>query len=294
VLNPVESLPWSRPPRTGHSAAEQCFGPHLAEIESEMGAAWARASKPHWRAKHAEAEELRRALERLEAKAERGPLDGEEQWALIDWRLRIGRKEEARTMLAEFARAYPGHAPAQFEEGNARLIEGDDSGIALLDVAMDLDWHSTQAACICAAAYLAEAGRDGEAERYRERGRKHEALLRAARHERSRVSADDTFVPHDLPLSERDLLRSQLSKLRDLESAYLVSKRVRSFPDWPARLLVLVPRPRWFELSRSDPARRLVRSVRGVRMPEYTTWVVASPKDRLVERVAGMPASDVV
>ncbi len=225
------------PPPVTESAADHFLGDAVEELTGRLDGAWqARAAGP-WHKRY-----------------ERARLTEE-----------FGDGAGAPALYREVLRLDPEHAGARYALGRALLSRGDEDGVALIEGAMERDPDAILPGCRLIHAHLKRAGREEEAQVYRQRALRRAELLEAAKEERARLRLSDTYCPHGLPAAATERLRAQFTRYPQLTAAYLVRKEVRHFPERPLYALgILTARP-WYRRRSEEQdlqfARRLLEEL---------------------------------
>ncbi len=235
------------PEPAAETAARRFLSGSLEELAARLDGAWREEIAGRWRERHAGAQEARKSLGELEARAASGPLPPEESMrrAVLVEEVRGG--DAALSLYREIAAADENCAEAHHAAGRILLSSGDEHGIAHLEKAMELDAGCIIDACDRIHGYLMSWGREKEALAYYDRGERRAELLEQAKAERDSVSPKDTFLPHDLSPEDLDAVTDQLARYQRLHRAYLVRKEVKLFPDFPQYVLGVAIRFPWYE-----------------------------------------------
>ncbi|HEX6852502.1 MAG TPA: M48 family metalloprotease [Candidatus Polarisedimenticolaceae bacterium] len=224
-------------PQSPATTADVAYlGSALPSIEAALSRTWLEAVEPRWRERHRLHRESEEELAALEANREPST-DEAFRRAQLTEELRgleaaIPRYEEVHAMNG--ALAGPLGALARH-----RLSQGDESGIALLERALESDPDSTPFVSRLVYDFLRARERRDEAAAWRKRGELYEAKLEAARAERETLRKDDPLEPHGLETAVVDALLDQLRDRKGLGKAWLVRKRMEHFPDRRKWILVV-------------------------------------------------------
>lgn len=242
--DPAALPDWAMPP--GGSAADHDLGEHAERITAQHEEEWRRAVADHWSSLHAEAVRRAARLAELDALATTGMLTPEERWEHAVEVARARGSEEALPMLRDLVQEGGIGAEPRFALGQMLLERGDPEGLRHIEDAMELDRDCTPAGSELAIEFLERAGREPEAERFRERLRAYNMETEKAIEERKleNLRARDRFLPHGL---DPDALRPVVDALRKnpmVVRAWLARKEVEYRPEHP--LYVLGVRPSSF------------------------------------------------
>jgi tetratricopeptide (TPR) repeat protein len=169
-------------------SAAHVLGSARAAVEEELNIRWQQEVAQLWQLEHERV---------IEARLELAGLEGIEQLTVgsllrrADLTAELRDAEEALERYREVLASDPSNAAAHFAVGRLLLERGDVSGIEELEQAMDADPDAILPACFIAAAFLDEAGRSEEADRFRERAAARIELLEASAGARKSYSAGD-------------------------------------------------------------------------------------------------------
>jgi Zn-dependent protease with chaperone function len=273
------------------SAAAALLGAAEETLTRRLDEDWHEAVKPSWREHNQRANEARQDLRELAAR-DRDGLDVDELVRMAQLVERFETATEAMALYVRAAELDPDDARAQFALGRLLIDEGDEAGIAHLEHAMARDPRSIVPGSNIAYAFLMEAGREAEAERWRERGLAHLTVERRAMAERETFEPGDDIDPHDLPESEVEAIEAQLSETAGLAGAYLVRKRVNHLADVAPCFVLGVVAFRTMDDERT--AVLIHRLARELRMPgEFFVISLDGRWREMRERMERMPGAAV-
>src|SRR5207248_6857770 len=159
-----------------------------------VGRAWSADVEPGWRAHHAEAQNAKTELRRLEEQESLSPEDALKRAQLTET---FAGPDAALARYRELVDTEK-DAPARYAIGRLLLEQEDEEGLRWLDEAIERDTEAVLPACEIAYHFLRDRDREQEAARYRERAETQVEVLDAAMEERSGVSVDDELEPPDL------------------------------------------------------------------------------------------------
>ena len=267
----------SIPSRT---AAEELLGTNLESWYRQLHAEWHNSAKPHWTARHEEAQQHRKRLQELEEQRQLGTLGEEETWELARLTSDLEGERASIPMLRAILEKNEGHVSANFELGRILLAQGDEAGLENLTRAMIDDPQCTLAASFYAEQYCREQGRSEEADRHHQRAVEFADLREEADRERSNVTVDDVFVAHGMDAQTIRSLRDHLRMYRHLKSAFLVRKQVRVFPEERAYVLGIVPAGGWLRSSSDADADLLNQVAQQAPVPAGTYVVLLNTANR--------------
>jgi Zn-dependent protease with chaperone function len=233
-------------------AAQQFLGNALNRITAHFDQIWSEAIVTSWRQRFAYAQEVQKNLQALEEKAQHQPLTIEEAWNRACWTEEFKGQEAAIALFQDLLKTQPNHAAANYALGQILLQQQNSQGISFLEKGMKLDPDYVLSGCELIYYFLKQQGEIEKANTYQQRAEKHYELVLQAKQERSIVSDKDKFQPHNLPASQVQRLRQQLSNSAQVKEAYLVRKVVNHFPDKPLYVLGIRLHRSWWKLYGSD------------------------------------------
>lgn len=217
------------------TAAEHYLGGVDSSLTRELDTRWRNDASGWWAERHQKerAEEARLA----DLEQRRASLNDEELWNLA--KLADARKgaDAAEPYLWELLARVPRHAAASYTLGYNLLAHGNEEGVALIEVAMDVDPEAVPPGSRTIAAFLRRHGRTDEAERYEARAGQAEVIQAESAHERDSVYRKDTFEPHQVDDATLAPLKAALAKQPRVKRAWLVRKTVKHMPDRPLYVL---------------------------------------------------------
>ena len=226
------------------SAADQLLGSLADQLAVEFDTQWRQSVTAWWEGRHQYAVASRTRLAALSSTAEE--LSIEDAFSRAELTEELGDDKGAREQLEALAIRAPEHAATQFALGRLRLANDDESGIALLRTAMQLDAGADQAACMLIVEYLQRHGRNAEARAHIDR--LHDAGERdqAASRERGELRVADKLLPHELSADKLAELVHQLRAFPDIRRVYLARKQTVHYQDLPLYVLAFERRtPFW-------------------------------------------------
>ena len=219
-LRAIDQVPrWPDAPAA--SAADEFFGARKIEVADMVAREWLDERGPDWRRRHDEMRQRRARLAALDGIATLTPDQAFEYGSLLE---EDGRYQAA---LERYRSAHDaGHAAAGLAAGRLLLDRNDQSGIALIEAAMDADAALGAAGCEAIVDFLEDHGRHVDAHRYRARLNREAATAKIARRERCQLSVVDRFIA----CADRRIDRAALARIVQAEPAvaraYLVTKEL--------------------------------------------------------------------
>lgn len=225
------------PPEAEHTAAEKYLGKLEKEVSDIFNSEWREKVKPHWRQRHEYLLKAEKRLEELDAKAHTQELTEDEFYEkcclLAE---RFGEKESLES-LRNLLEKYPDYAPANYGLGCLLLNQDDESGIEYIRKAYALDRSFLINGCETIHYYLKSKGRDDEADNYILAIEDEQEIIGLAQMERSVITENDSFETHKMPPETIEKIRHRLQYYEEVQSAYLVRKKVKHYEEMPLHVL---------------------------------------------------------
>ncbi len=281
------------------SAAEALLGDLVPTIERELSEKWHKDNVGSWRDRHrrALAEARRNAVPSdAEATSAAASADVHSLWESARETVNLQGPVPAVPLLKRVLERDPNHDGAAVILGRHLAVVGDPQGEALLTgVVARNDEVWLPRACEALQEVYRASGRMELLRQIHDRLDRHESDLRAAGLERSKITAGDTFVPHDLSESQLAGLREVLSSVSALGAAWLIRKTVRYFPNRPLFVLcVRGPATTWWSVN-SEKEQAIVRQlVRKVELPGQVLVIARAGSFRsLARKCMKFPGSEV-
>ena len=204
------------------TAAEELLAAEQHDIAGQLDDDWSAAHAADWRAEHDDIRGRRTRLAELEALEQPTPPQIFERAALTE---RTGHDEGA---LALYRAAFAaGHSAAGLAAGRILLDQHDESGVEIIETAMDADPVLVQQGCAAIATFLEDRGRAAAAHPYRVRHARAATLSKMAAKERSELTLVDRFVACSDPAADAQRIASCLAAESAVVRAFLASKELR-------------------------------------------------------------------
>ena len=283
------------PPAAGASAAERYFGAAGNRLIDLLDERWRKLVRAGWAAGHEETARKRIRLEELDQRAASGPLGESLQWERCELTHELRGQEEAEPLLRDLLRAAPDHPFANLIMGRLLLDRDDESGLALVERAIERHPACRESGHAVLIAYHERHGRREEVERQRRLEWSHHDQMAVAEAERAGVSNTDTLVAHMLPTEEVRRIAEQLGKFPEVKEAYLARKEVRQFSDVPLYVLgIRLDRP-WYR-SPTAGSRHLLQRIAAEVKVSGEWLVVALGRDTagIAEHLKRIPGARLV
>jgi Zn-dependent protease with chaperone function len=277
------------------SAAES----YLLELPEGMVSSFDRLLRerivPSWRERHKSIGEARKRLGELAEKSSKEPLTEEELWERV--RLLNESSDAAASLptLKEIIAFNPSHVSANFALGALLLEADDESGVQFLEKAIELEQSITGDACELLYYFYRRHGREEEANSCRTRGEEFNAKLRVHYETALKISANDTFAPHDLNAEELVKLQTELRQTRRLKKAFLVKKILKD-DEQPLFVLGVISNYAWHDFhSREDSNAILNKLVNDVQLTQrQVLFLMLEREDKHLRKVfSAIPGAQV-
>lgn len=181
-----------------------------------------------WNQSHAQNNEAKKQLAKLEEDAKERALTIEEQWQRVMLLSQVQDNNAAIPLLKTILSEHPDHVGAHFALGAILLEQHNAEGVALLEKAMELSPASTGDASQVLSGFYFEQGNRELAETFRKRAVEHQEKEAKLREKTLELSVHDTFVPHEVKEAILKEIQAQLHKVRGLSEAFLFRKVVDS------------------------------------------------------------------
>ena len=237
ILNtPLPFSEFLSPPQT---AAQKYLGAKELEYQQALSKYWAESSQFVWAARFKEAAEYRKELETLETKKLTAELDKDELLSIASLTFNLYGKEKGLPLVTELLTRFPDDSWSNYVVGALKIDDGDESGIEMIETAMNVDVSRVPDACLYIANYYKRSGRHEQAEKYMERIDSFEKEVNFATDERMVLKDSDEFEAHQQPERVIDSLKNTLEGVKEIKNAYLARKRVTFLADIPCYVLGL-------------------------------------------------------
>jgi Zn-dependent protease with chaperone function len=257
----------------------------------QQNSLWKEEVAAEWSERHKFVTEAQQALAVFEEKAQAEELTVEERWQRAHFAAGKDGFVAAIPLVREVLALDPSHAAANFMLGEALLEQGDEAGVKHIEAAMEKDPHAIPPGCEMIIAFLTKRERLEEADKYRDCITGYYDELAWARRERETVMKTDAFQPHDLPSEAIEALRGQLASIPLLESAHLVKKLCKHFPQDTSYVLGVVSK-RFLGLQLDNRDNKIVSQIaNSVSFPAYTFIIplehTYKPLRKIFKRIEG-------
>jgi hypothetical protein len=258
--------------------------------------------RPSWRERHRQAAaEIRKQQGIAKEASGSSPETRPEQDASVHWQ---SAKDMAKhqglaaavPLLRRVLEREPSHNGASVLLGRHFLTCGDLEGERLLEGVIQRNNESwLPQACEQLEKHYRSIGQADRVRQTRERLDRHEADLAAAQRERSKVTARDRFLQHEMTSDAVLSLRTRLASFPEVGSAWLARKDLRYFPHRQLFVLCVrsISRRGWWSNAEKDQA--LVRQLSmKIRLPAQVLVIAARGSFRsLAKTIISVPHSQV-
>jgi len=229
------------------AAADRLLGASLERLTREFDQRWHDGILPSWQERHREVQQARQRLAELETKNASGAeLSLQEAYNRAVLTESVGG--DAQGCLAQL-RALRDRAPddpvVNYTLGVRLLACNDDSGMALLERAMERDPCEIARCCESLRDYCWRKGCKDEAHDWHRRMMERVELEQAAKKERDAVRTSDKFERHAIDGAFLVQMQAQLRAIEGLRKAYFVKKRVKHMPERLCYVLGFAVRGGW-------------------------------------------------
>jgi Zn-dependent protease with chaperone function len=210
------------------SAAQHYLKEIPAEITESYDRLWREQVVSTWKQTHNFFQKTRTRLAELDEESKLRPLTIEEQWERAKCTADSQDSAAALPIVREIIQQDPNHVAANFALGATLLEQQDDTGIALLEKAMQLDKATSGAAFELLYNFCQAQGRLVEAETYRAQALEYYDRAQRLHEQAVKLTPRDHLEPHGLDDAALKHLQDQLAKAYGLAAAYLVRKIVET------------------------------------------------------------------
>jgi Zn-dependent protease with chaperone function len=250
------------------SGAEALLGDALGQIRADVEARWKKICQQTWTDRHARAAALQHRLQSISQAVPDPAADVDSLWdqarAVIDLKGDVG----AVPILQQILALRPAHAAANFCLGRHLIEEGNATGQAHLERAMEEDEDLIPQGCGLLHNYFRRTGETHRVHEIETRLDRHEAAMAASQQERANVTAADTLIPHGLDEAQLKGVRALLTAQRGVARAYLGQKQMRHFKKQRLFVLCVEGKRAWYRAADHDAEQAAVKALFGkVRLP---------------------------
>jgi len=279
--------PPAAPVRT---AAEVLLGEQAEVLASRLSEDWSKAIATYWAERHEHAQKLALELAALEKSNEALTTSGQ-LWEKALKIIQLHSDKEALPVIEQVLTLEPAHPGANLVLGRYRLGIDDGSGAALIESAMDTDIELIQNGCNLLYAYYQRTGQRDKIKNLEDRMDRFREVTVLAQRERARITAADTFIPHELTETQLEELRKIFTAEPDIGSVAIARKKVEHFKVNPCFAVGLTVKVPWWKLRSSASNIKLVnRVVKQIKLPGYfLIFVNEKNRKTLWNRISDAP-----
>src|SRR5215216_89046 len=177
-----------------------------------------------WNESHAQSNEAKRQLAKLEENSTKHPLTVDEEWQRVTLVSQLQDDTAAIPLLQTMLREHPDHVGAHFALGAILLEQQNAEGVEYLEKAMQLSPAVTGNASTLLSGFYFQQGNKELTETFRKRAAEHREKEERLREQAVNFSEQDRFLPHELSELVLKEIQAQLGKVRGLSEAFLVRK----------------------------------------------------------------------
>ncbi|HEY9450557.1 MAG TPA: hypothetical protein VIQ60_12475, partial [Gemmatimonadaceae bacterium] len=243
------------------TAASHYLGSAGATIANELDDRWRGEVSARWTDRHRHLVQARDGLRELVTRSESTALTSDERFQMADWTEDVEGAEAALPLVSALVQDEPHHASGLFMLGRLLLAREDDSGIAYLERAIQVEPDASAAASALIAAYLQRVGRTRDAITYQTRAEESAADASAALAERQSIARADELMPAALEDTVRARLREQLARYPQVGRAWFARKVTDHAPDRPFYILGITRAEPWWRFVSDGSTIYLVRKL---------------------------------
>ncbi|MCS6293508.1 MAG: M48 family metalloprotease, partial [Nitrospira sp.] len=293
---PPADFPHLRGPHEA-TAANYYLDAHATATREALDRSWAESVADEWRQKHEEMAAARARCQALSDKSATVGLSVDELWEYACQMEALESDRAALPLLQQLLIKAPTHAAANLAVGRLLLAQDDQSGLLYLEKALAADREAVIPACQLASGYLERQGNHKESMRYRVKAQRQRQQLLDAEAERSTIKPGDSFEPHGLAAAVIEGIAGQLASKPDVQTAYLVRKKVQALTGIPCYALVIIPHRAWYELDAEGSNQALLEKLRTtLTLPGNTYILIADQlmKHRWINTLKSIPQSAIL
>ena len=231
-----------------HESAASYYLPELPEdFLAGLNRLWREDIASSWSETHERLKKSQKRLTALDEIAKTRALTIDEQWE----RVRVLDDVEDQNVtiipsLETILREDPDHNGAHFMLGAILLEQQNPNGVEHLEKAIQLNPACAGDANALLSSFYFNQGNKELAEMHRARADEHSEMVQKQQEQALTFSNNDRFIPHGLDEKLIKDLQSQFSKLRLLDTAYLVAKVIEG-SETPMYVLAFTTKSIWRE-----------------------------------------------
>lgn len=285
-------LPDTAPPAPKQSAAEFYLGNYADVIAAKMSNDWKQKISASWKQRHERAQKLADELAQSDLPLDK-PASAAEAWQKASKIVELHGDGAAVAALQQVIALEPEHAAAHFILGRHFLQTDDVRGVEHMESAIRANPMLTQNACNMLYAHFNRTGQRDKLRPLEHRFddfRKHNA---AAHQERARLTAADTFLPHELTAEQIEQVQKAFVSEAEIGRVAIARKRVQHFPKHPCFGIAIEPKYSWWKVRSSKAGQQLAnRLVKEIKLPgNFIVFVSEAKLKPLGKKIFAVPGS---
>lgn len=266
------------------SAANVFLGESLIDFVEHFNQVWREQTATSWRQKYTEIQQSLATLRQLQEKAQKEQLTLDESLQRAFLTLDFESELAALPILEEILVIDANHVSANYLLGQILLKQQDDRGIEYVERAIAQDPEAVIEGCRIIYTFLQQQGNLEQAQSYRQRAEEHYELMLKSKEERSTIRNSDDFLAHNLPESEVNKLRQQLSRYPQITTAYLTRKVVHFFPERQLYVLGVVRKNSFWKFESESANAELVNTLSQNLEFAYPAFIVVLNNNPKIEK----------
>jgi Zn-dependent protease with chaperone function len=273
-LSAIGETPRLAPPKTGESA-DRLLGSALEAITERFDHNWQEHIFEVWQRRYREVQDGRAALAGLDEKfasgAELTPQEVYDRAKLTE--NYSGDADAALQQFRDLLERMPHSGFVSLMLGARLLDRDDDSGLALVDRAVELDDDLTLQRFEILRDYHWRLQNEEQAHQWHRQLIERSLKEQMAEKERSNVFLTDSFESHDFDVSIIETLRAQLQAVEGLDKAFFIKKHIQHFPERPHYVLGFIKKRGLLQRNKFTDDEVMYRLKNNVEFPAATSII---------------------
>ena len=222
------------------SAAALLLADTNQELLAQFDNDWQLQIADNWQQRHQVIQESRDKIREYQAKGDLSALSEEEHWDFATLLEDIEGSAAARPLFANLLTRNPEHAYANYVMGRMLLADNDDTGVAHIEKAIQLDNALDEAGNELLFNYFYHHKQDNEkAQSYYDRWNRHAQLHHEADKERAAFNKKMPITTPALDAEILDAIAAALAPLKRIKKAWLVRREVEHMAHVPAYVMLI-------------------------------------------------------
>lgn len=251
------------PPQT---AAEVLLGSCAQEASHALSKEWQELIREDWKERHKRAIQLGEELKSPDTPATTPSV--ETLWKRAAALVELHDDNSASPLVEQILTMDNRHAGANFVKGRLLLAKDDPAGIAFIDTAMQSDDLLTLDGCELLFGYYTRTGQRDMLRPLEERADRFQQRFAQGQFERTNISIQDRFLPHELDPQQLSALREIMQAETDVKRAAIAKKRVAWHPQQPCYVIAVRIKTSIWKFRSSSANQKLVdRVIARVELP---------------------------